>query len=154
MLTWVIAFVDLMLAALLVGALFGVWLFLNPKGLDASSYITVQQQAVRTMNSAMPALGAATILVTIAAAMLGRSDRPHLCLLLAAVAGFVAIGLITRFLNQPINAVVITWRVESPPSNWTALRDQWWRWHVIRLNLGLVALFLLIAAALKRGWGG
>lgn len=154
MLALVTAFVNLMLAALVVGALFGAWLFLNPRGLAANSYITVQQQAIRAMNSVMPALGAATILVTIAAAFLGRSDRPHLSLLLAVAVCFVAIGLITRFLNQPINAVVSTWRAELPPSNWTALRDQWWHWHVIRLTLGLVALSLLIAATLKRVCGG
>ena len=153
MLALMIDFANLMLAALLAGALFGAWLFLNPRGLDASSYITVQQQGIRTMNRAMPALGAATILVTIAAAILRRGSHAQ-PLLLTAAACFVAIGLITRFLNQPINAIVITWRVELPPSNWTALRDQWWRWHVIRFVLGLVALSLLIAATLMRGWGG
>ena len=150
----IIDFANLLLTALVVGALFGVWLFLNPKGLDANSYITLQQQAVRKMNTVMPALGAATILVTITAAVFGRGDRARLCLLLAAVVCFVAIGLITRFLNQPINAIVMTWQAELPPSNWTALRDEWWRWHLIRLAVGLVGLSLLIVAALKRGWSG
>ena len=154
MLALIIDFANLLLAALVVGALFGVSLLLNPKGLDANSYITLQQQAIRRMNTVMPALGAATILVTIATAVFGRGDRARLCLLLAAVVCFVAIGLITRFLNQPINAIVITWRTELPPSNWTVLRDEWWRWHRVRLAVGLVGLSVLIAAALKRGWGG
>jgi hypothetical protein len=149
-----ISFANLVLAALVVGAVFGASLLLNPRGLDVNSYITLQQQAIRTMNSVMPALGAATILVTIIAAVLGRADRERLCVHLAAMVCFVAIGLITRFLNQPINAIVMTWRAELPPSNWTLLRDAWWRWHLVRLAVGLVGLSLLVVATLKHGWSG
>jgi uncharacterized membrane protein len=154
MLALMIDFANLLLVALVVGALFGARLFLNPVGFDASSYVVLQQQAIRTMNRVMPALGAVTILVTITAAVLGRDDRARLALLVAAVVCFATIGLITRFLNQPINAIVMTWSANSPPSNWTRLRDKWWRWHLIRLATGLVGLSLLIAATLKRGWNG
>ncbi len=149
-----IDFANLLLAALVVGAMFGVWLVFNPAGLDASFYIALHQQGIRTLNKRMPALGAATILLTIAAAALGRANVTRLSLLMAAVVCFVATGLITRFLNQPINAIVMTWSASSPPSNWTGLRDKWWRWHLIRLATGLVGLSLLIAATLKRGWSG
>ncbi len=149
-----VSFANLLLAALLVGALFGAWLFLSPKALDANAYITVQQQAIRTMNTVMPALGAATILVTTTAAILGRGDHTRLWLLVAAALCLPASGLITRFRNQPINAVVMTWGAKLPPSNWTELRDTWWRWHRVRLVTGLVGLSLLIAATLERGWGG
>src|SRR5215471_6981381 len=94
-----IDFANLVLAALVVGALFGASLFLNPAGLDANSYVTLQQQAIRTMNAVMPALGAATILVTISAAVLGRSDGTRLRLLVGAMVCFVTIGVITRLLN-------------------------------------------------------
>ena len=147
-----IDFANLLLAALVVGALFGAWLFLNPKGLNANSYVTLQQQAIRTMNTVMPALGAATILVTISAAILRRADHTRLWLLLAAAVFFAATGLITRFRNQPINAIVMTWRGDLPPSNWTTLRDTWWWWHRIRLATGLAGLSLLIAATLRGGW--
>ena len=145
-------FSNLLLAALVVGALFGAWLFVNPKALDFNSYVTVQQQAIRTMNNVMPALGAITILLTITAAAFGREDRPRLLLLAAAVVCFVTIGLITRFLNQPINEIVMTWHGDLPPANWTQLRDEWWRWHLVRLAIGLVGLSVLIAATLTRGW--
>jgi uncharacterized membrane protein len=100
----------------------------------------------------MPALGAATILVTIVAAVLGRDDRTRLGLLVGAVVCLAAAGAITRFQNQPINAVVMTWHADAPPANWTGLRDEWWRWHLLRLVAGLGGLSLLIAATLKRGW--
>ena len=145
-----IDFANLLLAALVVGAMFGVWLFFNPAGLAANIYITMHQQGVRTLNKPMPMLGAATILLTIAAAVLGRNNGARAGLLVGATLCFVAVALITRFLNQPINAIVMTWRSDSAPANWTALRDEWWRWHLIRLAVGLVGLSLLIAAALKR----
>lgn len=71
MFSTMIDFADGLLAALLVGAMFGMWLILNPAGLAAGVYITVQQQAIRTLNRAMPILGAATILLTILAAVAG-----------------------------------------------------------------------------------
>lgn len=149
-----IDFANLLLAALAVGAMFGVWLFFNPAGLDANFYVALHQQGIRTMNRAMPALGAATILVTVIAAVLGRDDSTRVRLLIAAVICFVAVGLITRFLNQPINAIVKTWSSNSPPANWARLRDEWWRWHLIRLVTGLGGLSMLIASMLKRGWVG
>jgi len=151
MLDLIVDFASLLLAALVVGTLFGVRLFLNPAGLHANSYVVLQQQAIRTMNRVMPALGAVTILLTLAAAVLGRGDRTRFFLMLAAVGCFAAIGLITRFLNQPINAVVSAWRPELPPTDWTRLRDEWWRWHLVRLSTGLAGLSLLIAATLRRG---
>src|SRR5690349_18797371 len=105
MLTAVIDFANLLLAALLVGAMFDAWLFLNPNGLDASTYLTLQQQAIRTLNRKMPVLGAVTIVVTIIAAVFARDAYTRLWLLVAATACFVTMGLITRFLNQPINAI-------------------------------------------------
>jgi uncharacterized membrane protein len=149
-----IDFADVLLAALLVGVMFGVWLVFNPAGLDAKLYIALQQQGIRALNKAVPALGAVTILVTIAAAVLGRDDSARLSLLIMTVVCFVAAGLITRFLNQPINAIIMTWSSDSPPANWTGLRDEWWRWHLIRLLAGLGGLSLLIAATLRRGWTG
>jgi uncharacterized membrane protein len=74
----------------------------------------------------------------------------RLYLLAAAAVCVATIGLITRFLNQPINAVVITWRSDSASSDWTRLRDEWWRWHCFRLAMGIIGLSLLIAATLKR----
>lgn len=72
-------------------------------------------------------------------------------LLLSAAAFLTTAGLVTRFLNQPINAVVMTWSTDSLPANWAQLRDDWWRWHFLRAVAGLVGLCLLLAAMLRRG---
>jgi uncharacterized membrane protein len=150
MVTLITNFANLLCASLLVGAMFGAQLFLNPAGLTAPSYILVQQQGIRRFNTTLPALGAATILLTVSAAILARTDSRRVYLLSAAAVCFIAAGLVTRFLNQPLNAVVMTWRPETYPSDWTTLRDEWWRGHIVRLASGLLGLSLVIAASLMR----
>jgi hypothetical protein len=121
MLATTIDFASLLLASLVVGTMFGIWLGYNPMSLDAAVYVAQQQQAIRALNETMPLLGAATILLTISAAVLAREDRTRLTLLVAAAACLMSAGLITRFLNQPINALVITWFADAPPVNWMHL---------------------------------
>jgi hypothetical protein len=69
----------------------------------------------------------------------------------------VAGGLVTRFFNQPINAQVVTWTIDSLPADWADLRATWWKWHLIRtaLSVGAPACFDLFesqnhAAILQR----
>src|SRR5882672_11398520 len=147
----IVNFANLLLAALVVGTMFGIWLGYNPADLSSRAYVEQQQHAIRALNVTMPVLGALTVLLTLASATLARANRRQVALLLGAVACFVAAGLVTRFLNQPINAVVITWSADAPPTNWSELRDEWWRWHVVRTVLGAVGLSLLIAANLIKG---
>jgi uncharacterized membrane protein len=117
--------------------------------LDAPTYVRQQQWGVRTLQPKMPALGAATVLATLAAALLSRGDKVHMTLLLGAAALFVAAGLITRLLNMPLNAVVMSWSPQAPPADWSRLRELWWRWHILRFSAGFVGLSLLIFAALR-----
>lgn len=144
-----LAFANLLLAALLVGALFGVWLIFKPAGLDAGAYTALHQHGVHALNVIMPVLGAITALLTIVAAALARHDPTRLALLAGAAAGFVIAGLVTRFLNQPINAVMMASSVAAPPPDWMALRDAWWRWHNVRVVTGIAGLCLLIVASLR-----
>jgi Anthrone oxygenase len=65
---------------------------------------------------------------------------------LIAAAILIAGGLITRFGNQPINAIVATWNANSPPPEWEALRDRWWHLHVIRTWIALFGFALLLIA--------
>lgn len=159
MVAFTVDFLNLLLAALLVGAMFAVCLILNPEGRDAATYVSLQQQAIHAMQRTpgdsgggdikMPMLGAITAILTFVAAVLARTERTRLALLLVAAALFVAAGLITRFFNQPINAVVMTWSAQAPPADWMQFRDAWWRWHLARFGAGLGGLCLLILAALR-----
>ena len=72
----------------------------------------------------------------------------RMSLLIVTAILFIVSGLITRFANMPINAIVRTWNSAAPPDHWTALRDAWWRWHCVRLCAGLAGLVLLLIATL------
>jgi len=146
-------FASLALAGLMVGVMFAVCLLFNPAGLDASTYVLHQQWGVRTLHPTIPLLGIATVLVILGAAFNSGSDKSHLMLLLFAAGLFVAAGLITRLVNLPINAVVMTWSPQAPPADWLHVRDVWWRWHLMRFSAGCVGLCLLILAALRNSAG-
>ncbi len=144
----IIRFLDLLLVSLLVGTMFGVWLLFNPVGLSPDFYVELHQHGIRTLNRPMPILGAVCTLLTIVLAILDKGNHAVCFMLVVAVVFLVVGGMITRFLNQPINSQVMTWSIQAPPSNWTELRDKWWRWHIVRMLAGIGALSLLILAAL------
>ena len=150
MLPLVIDFTNLLLSALLGGALFCTRLLLNPAGLNAARYVALQQNGIRTLHPVMPRLGALTIASTLAAAFFARNNGFRISLLLIATGCFIAAGLITRFRNMPINAIVIGWNADAPPEIWTRLRDAWWSWHTARLAVALTGLALVIVSTLAR----
>jgi uncharacterized membrane protein len=82
--------------------------------------------------------------------VLARENRTRTSLLIGTAILFVISGLITRFGNQPINAIVRGWNSAAPPDHWTELRDAWWRWNCLRLCSALAGLALLISATLVR----
>lgn len=145
-----INFIALHLAALLVGAMFAVWLIFDPSGLDAQTYLAQQRLGVRTLNTLLPALGAATVGLMIVHALFAREDRLRLAILVAALLAVAMAGLITRFGNQPINAMMSAWSPDRPPADWMQWRDAWWHYHRLRLGCGLLGLSLLIVATLAR----
>ena len=138
---------SLMLAALVVGAMFGIWLGHNPATLSAGAYVEQQQEAIRSMNVSMPALGAVAIVLALlsAAKIQGGWART---LVVAGALFLAASGIVTRFRNQPINRVVMAWNAQAPPTEWRALRDEWWRWHILRTTTGIAGLALLIVGNL------
>ncbi len=151
MISAVIDFADVLLAALLVGGMFGVWLMLNPARRAAGLYITLHQQGIRTLNTVLPGFGAAIVILSIVAAVLARDESACFALLIATTVCFAAGGLVTRLQNQQINAIVITWKSDAPPTNWKDVSREWLLWHLIRLLLGLCGLSLLIVAVMRHG---
>lgn len=142
----ILAFLNAYLAALVVGAMFGIWLIGNVTDLSPEAYTQNQQNAIRALNLPMPVLGGVATLLTLVSAVFARRDRLRFLLLIGATGCFLAAGAITRFCNQPLNAVVMTWSPDAPPGDWAVVRDVWWRWHVRRSALGITGLALLQAA--------
>ena len=145
-----LAFVTVLLTGLLVGTMFGIWLGYNPASLSGLAYVEVQQSAIRALNLTLPTLGAICVVLCLVCAIMARDARAQALSFVAAAGLMVVAGLITRFLNQPINAIVMTWDPQSPPADWTLLRDQWWRWHMVRTGIALVGFALLVFAAQRK----
>ncbi len=145
----VLQIASMLAAMVVVGTVFGIWFGFAPHSLSPAGYVEMQQQMIRALNVKMPLLGGVTIALTAGCAYLARKDRRALWLLGTAAAFFVVMGLVTRFLNQPINAIVIGWTPSAPPPEWEALRDSWWRYHMVRTIAGVVGFSLLAAGLLR-----
>ena len=138
-----IRFINLILAALLAGASFGIWVGLNPTAYSPATYLEQQQHLVRSLNALMVSLVVAATLVTIASAYLQRRNKSDFVMLLIAAACFTSCIFISRFGNLPIQNEMLTWRADALPDNWTSLRDQWWSFHIMRTIAELIALVLV-----------
>jgi uncharacterized membrane protein len=141
-------FILLLLFSLVVGTTFGVWAGFNPSSLSATAYVEQQQNAIRSLNTLLPAMGAACILLAGWLAFRAKGNARMRYLLIGAIVCLVIAAMVTRFGNQPINAEVMTWNPQSPPANWTQLRDTWWQWHVVRTLAGILGLALALLALL------
>ncbi len=136
-------FLNIMLAALLAGTSFGIWLGFNPINFSASTYVEQQQNLVLSLNTLMVAMVFATTAITLISALLQRKNKTVLGALLLAAALFISCIIITRFGNVPIQTEMLKWTVNKLPENWTELRDKWWSFHITRTVVELIALALV-----------
>ncbi|MDP1667883.1 DUF1772 domain-containing protein [Phaeovulum sp.] len=143
--TTALQIISLLLISLVVGSMFGIWRGYNPASFAPTTFVEVHQGAVRGLNILLPAMALVCILTVVALAWLGRGIPQSFWLYIAAALAMVAGGLITRFGNQPINAVIMTWGTVLP-DGWQMIRDTWWNWHLARLGAGIAGELLLIAA--------
>jgi hypothetical protein len=108
-----------------------------------STYLEHQQGVITALNVLMPIAGLITIVLTIISAFLQKKNKVVFIALILAAVLLVISGLVTRFGNQPINTIVMTWHAADVPPNWTELRDKWWTLHQIRSSSTLIAFFLI-----------
>lgn len=144
---FVVQLAAIVLIALVAGATFGIWRGYNPSGYSASTFLEVHKGAVSGLNTLLPVLGLGANVLTLLLVVRYYGSRSF-ALYLVALALMVTAGLLTRFGNQPINALVVKWTVDSLPANWTSLRDSWWSWHIVRTGASIGGLASLVAAAL------
>ena len=148
--TSIIRFLNIIIAALLAGVSFGIWIGFNPMDLSASVYIEQQQNMLQAIRVLMVLLVLIATIITIISAFLHKGNKPVFVALLVAATFFIACILITRFGNKPIDDIVMTWTSNSPPDNWTELRDKWWSLHIMRTIAELAALFLVTLTSVKK----
>jgi uncharacterized membrane protein len=89
-------------------------------------------------------------IITLLSAFLQKSDKPAFYTLLIAAVCFIACIIISRFGNQPINNIMMSWTPATLPANWSQLRDQWWSLHISRSIAELVALVLITWTSIKK----
>jgi predicted membrane channel-forming protein YqfA (hemolysin III family) len=147
----IIQFLNIMLAALLAGTSFGIWMGFNPINLSPSTYVEQQQNTIRELNLLMIFLVIPATLVTIVSAILQKNNKQVFVGLLVAAAFFAVCMVISRFGNQPINDSTMTWNPASIPGNWTILRDKWWSFHIMRTIFELMALILITWTGIRKG---
>jgi len=147
-LTTVVQFLAILLLGLVAGSVFGIWRGYDPTTFSPQAFLEAHQGAVRGLNTLLPATALASLACVAVLAFLARSRPAALALYLIAIVGIVAGGVVTRFFNQPINADVISWTAQTLPSNWEEIRDDWWRWHQVRVAVTIAGFMALIAGAL------
>lgn len=138
------------MVALVAGTIFGIWLGYNPNDLSAPTFIEQQQSVITDLNTLMPILGLITILLTLTSAIIHKKEKMTFIILLVATFFLVLSGLTTKFGNQPINSIVMTWDMNVPPSDWMELRDKWWTFHEIRTLTAFIALLLVVWMSIKK----
>ena len=150
MTTSVIRFINIVLAAILAGVSFGIWIGFNPMGLNASTYIEQQQNMLHSLRILMVLLVFLATIITIVSAYIQISNRATVIALLTAAILFIICILITRFGNKPIDDTILSWTSYSIPDNWTELRNKWWILHKYRTIAELGALFIITWTHMKK----
>ncbi len=145
-----IRFVNIIVAALLAGTSFGIWMGLDPSAYSSETYIEQQQNLVRSLNTLMVALVFVAAVITLISAYLQRRNKMNFIILLIAAACFICCIIISRFGNVPIQDEILTWKAGSIPGNWSTLRDKWWSLHILRTIAELVALVLVTWTNIKK----
>ncbi|MEP7267599.1 MAG: DUF1772 domain-containing protein [Saprospiraceae bacterium] len=150
MTTTLFRFANLILAALLAGTSFGIWVGFNPANYTPSTYIEQQQNLVRSLNTIMVSLVILATIITLVSAFLQRRNKTAFIALLFAAAFFASCIFISRFGNLPIQNEMLSWNAISLPDNWRMLRDKWWSFHVIRTIAELLALVLIAWTSVQK----
>ncbi len=138
-----IRFLNIIVAALLAGTSFGIWMGFNPTNYSAPTYVEQQQHLLLSLNTLMVSLVIFATILTLISALLQRKDKPVFITLLLAAAFFASCIFISRLGNLPIQTEMLSWNAHSLPDNWTMLRDKWWSLHIVRTISELTALVLL-----------
>jgi hypothetical protein len=146
----VVLFGSLLFVGLTAGAAYVIWFDYNPNGMSPTFYAEKMQHAIRVLTIPLPTIVVLGLLFTIIASFQARKEGVPFYLQAAASLCVLAVALITRFGNIPINNQILTWSIDSPPVNWATLAEQWWRFQTARVVLQMAALCLVSSAVLIR----
>jgi hypothetical protein len=140
-------FASLLFAGLFAGFLTAVLVLeLSLRGFDGRVYTQVRLVELDSLDK----LAVATLLPALiaTAVLVHRTFRTTTrWLTVAALALLVLIFGLTLAVNLPINSDQLHWNVQSPPSDWAAMRDRWQIAHAGRTTAAILAFAALALAA-------
>ncbi len=115
--------------------------------LDGPAWITARHSTDAVFSRVLPWWWNSTLLLLFFAAYLNRGGARWMFLVggLLLLAGIV----VTLVVEVPINKQVAAWQVGAMPAEWAALRDRWWRFHVVRSGMGVVGFVFAVCGL---GW--
>ena len=117
---------------------------------SASFYTEKMQYAIHHIGTPLFGMLITATLLSIAAAVLNRTEKRIFYLLVGAAGCFLAGGLITKFGNIPLLDAIDTWSVSSPPANWRQIAERWYLFHTIRIIVDFVGFFLALLSVFAR----
>ena len=114
--------------------------------LDGPAWITARQSTDAVFSRVLPWWWNSTLLMLFFA-YLNRGGARGMFLVggLLLLAGIV----VTVAIEVPMNKQVVTWDAGAMPAGWVAVRDRWWRFHVVRTVLGAVGFCFAVCGL---GW--
>lgn len=154
-----IRFVAVFSTGLLAGILFGDRMgasFARP-ALSPSGFVTFQQTQHMHFVRMMPVLMGIAVLSSMAWLVLIRSRLRTAGFLFVALAtaSLVAIAILTRTVNVPINLQLMTWSASSPPLDMMQIWARWEQVHTVRTVMAMLgfacALFAFGASGNSAG---
>lgn len=118
-------------------------------GLDAATYITVQQAINRVVRNALFGItyfGSALLpWVVVALALWAGQRRRAGAWVVIALAYGAAVFWVTRSLNVPINEALATWSPTAPPPQWLAARTDWNAANAVRAGASALCFAAAVA---------
>ena len=154
MLLTITRFLQLFFMGLYTGILFGDRIGVSavrPK-LPAASFVLYQQQLHLVYGKLMPVLVVGGFVAGVSSLVLLRRnyrEREFLFIAIAVLCN-AAVGILTKLINVPINEVLMTWQVSSPPENVMQLWAPWEGSHTIRTVIALIGFACLTYAYISR----
>src|ERR1700735_614931 len=132
-----LAGITIIVSGLMVGNELTVALFLHPtlNGLRDGVHAQTVQAFAKLFGRVMPFWYAVTAILTLILALLDRQNA----LLISSAAVWIFAIIYTVIFPVPINNRISSWDQSRLPVNWKRDRQQWDRYHRIRVVILLVA---------------
>ena len=146
--------VQLIFTGLYTGLLFADRIGVTPirPKLPASSFVLYQQELHLQFGKLMPVLLVGSVLAGVVSLVVMRRSFKTTEFLLTTVAIIctIAVIVLTRLINVPINETLRTWQVAAPPENVMNLWAPWEGSHTIRTVFAVIGFIALSYAVSLR----